>query len=242
MLLAASALAASAATIEPEVGLAQTQLSDVHQSPLPYSAVGFRPGLRVTAGQRVRVFGRLAATLGSARAISPRPSLGAEWTEASFTLGTDVAVGSTDRTTLRIGAAASKRIEIIDGMAGHIWGLGTGALAAHARVEHRVGSVTVALDVDVPVVAAITRHNWSLDPVVPGLGDVPAFYKVGTRLAAIGQFLDVRARGELAVPLGKRHAWQLGLAAAYFAYPEPRPVRRLDLSVVTGPRFVLGGA
>lgn len=243
MLLALATLPALGATLEPEVGVAQTQLSDHHQSPLPYSAQGFRPGLRFSAeAGRVRFVSHVAGNVGSARAMVDRPSLGETWIDGALTLGTDVAVFSGDLTTLRIGGSVSNRTELIDGMAGHVWGLGTTALAATARVEQRVGRLQVALDVSVPVVSVVTRHNWSLDPIVPNLGDVPAFYTVGSRLAVVGQFIDVRARGEVAVGLGERHAWVVGAGATYFGYPDPAPVRRLGLNVVTGPRFRLGGA
>ena len=232
---------AFAGSLEPGLGWAHAQLNDRHQTPLPYGASGPQVRLGVAATPaRARLFGRFEAQVGGASAPVERALSEASWIDAALEIGGDAQISS-GRTRVYVGASVGKRLELIDGMALHVWGLGTGALGARLRVEREVGRVGLAGEVTVPVVVAISRHNWSLDPVVPGRGDVAAFYTVGTRLVAVGQLLDMRARVEVTLPVTERVQWGLTASARYLTYPEPAPVRRLALDLSTGPRVALGG-
>lgn len=232
-----------AAELQPSLQLAHSQVRDLHQSPLPYATVGY--GLDLGLGVPLGRFDgsiRIAGVLGSGQAEVDRPDITAGWIDAQADLGLTTPVWEGSSTFLHLGGHVSKRLEMLPGAALHVWALGTLGLGPHLALEHQAGRLRMKVDLTVPVVAAVSQHNWSLDPIVPGLGDVRAFYKVGTRARIVGQFLDVRTHAELAYPLSKRVDWTVDGHASWFSTSTPATVQRLGLGLTTGPSIHLGGA
>lgn len=228
-------------TLALEGGVMSGQLQDLHQSPLPYGALGLHAALEArTRTGRFEPFLRLQSRFGLADARSPRPFLPAGWLDLGARGGVRALLVETETTTFAVGASLGARMEMAPNLALHVWGLGTAPLSLELATTQEVRGVRLGLEATLPLVAVVTRHTWSLDPVDPERGDVGAFYAQGSRVEALGGFLDARLRGSASFPSG-RHLWVISGQAGYFGDGEPGRLRRLDLSLATGPVFSLGG-
>lgn len=241
--LAATAVA-TPPTLTPTVGYHQLQLLDQHQSPVQYATHGTRIGARLDLpGERLLGWVDVGATIGNAAA----PSLASRGLPGTIAAGGAVEVGSLFRlgtvsgSSFWAGAGLRSGLDYIDGVPLHPWGLATTTADARVAWHLDAGKTSVRLGFGVPVAGLLTRHNWSLDPVVPGADDITAFYLSGTRFMSGLAMPTVRGRLELRRPINERLSAQVVVRGSTLFHALPMPIRTLDLGASAGLTIRLGG-
>ncbi len=237
------AVASASPTLTPTVGYQQHQLLDQHQTPVQYMGNQGTVGARLdAAGPRSRAWLSVQAYLGATsapshgdRGLGVTPAVGGAaevvWMGRLATMG---------GTRLWLGAGGRKGLDIVSGTPMYPWLLGLASADAHVALDREIGDAQLLLDVSVPVVGLIARHNWSLAPVLPGRGDITAFYVLNTRGVTFMDMPAVRASARLTGRLGERMKWVAHVEGAYLTHADPAPLRFLTWGLRAGLSFALG--
>lgn len=226
-------------TVEVAGSAHRFEIMDQHQSPRPYAIWGAGLQTLVADSSRVGWFVEAVLDAGSAAARGGGPS--------SLSVGGRLSLGVTPTlwrsggSVVRLGAAFSKDFHYVDEIGYSPWAAPLASVDVVARLAVSVGPGTFRAGVALPVVGAVTRHVWSLNPVVPGRAPLAAFYERGTSFVAVPHLIAPRAHVTYA--FGER-PWQphIGVDVGGFAVPDPAPVRRLRTRVLLGLTRALGGA
>lgn len=236
---------AGATELNTGVGYRQLQVVDQHQSPLRYVGHGLQLDVGVThRAARTTTWADLDVDLGSLRAAkADRPVSGALLAGVGVQVGA-MATLTPDRSwRVSLGGSVGNAIRYGDGIALHTWGVGVASVDLRVRLERELGASRLVLDAGLPLVGLVSRHVWSLDPVVPGKGDLVAFYQVGTRAFSVAKLQAPYGSARVILPIGEsRSSFTAGVEASYLVYPEPRPIHMITATATAGIVVRLGGA
>ncbi|MEM6931127.1 MAG: hypothetical protein AAF602_29610 [Myxococcota bacterium] len=207
------------------------EVHDTHQSPRPYAIWGAGLQARMAAPGGVGWLTEVVLDAGSSAARGGGPSFTS--VHGRLSLGAAPALWRTDTAHIRVGALLTQSFHYLDELGYFPWAAPMTSLDAVARVALSLGPGLLRGQIALPVVGAVTRPIWSLNPVAPDSAPLVEFFRQGTRLTGVPRVVAPRIGATYTVGRG---TWRphLGLDVTTFRVPFPSAVRRVQTRALLG--------